>query len=46
MNGLDVYRSVLEYLAEHLGERFAPPESLVALHKAGRLGVRVVPDKP
>jgi len=37
--GLDVYRSSLDYLAEHLGERFATPPNLAALTDAGRYGV-------
>jgi 3-hydroxybutyryl-CoA dehydrogenase len=38
--GLDVYRAILDYLAEHLGERFAAPSNLVELAAAGRCGAK------
>lgn len=38
--GLDVYRAILDYLAEHLGERFATPPNLVELTAAGRYGAK------
>lgn len=40
LGGLDTYRSILEYLAGRLGERFTPPELLETLVRQGRLGVK------
>lgn len=39
-NGLDVYRSVMETLRDAYGERFEPPQALVALVERGAVGVK------
>ena len=40
LGGLDTYRSILDFLSDRLGERFAVPAALDALVASGRLGVK------
>lgn len=40
LGGLDTYRSILDFLSDRLGERFAIPAALDALVASGRLGVK------
>lgn len=40
LGGLDTYRSILDFLSTHLGDRFAVPAVLDELVNGGRLGVK------